>query len=164
MQKARSHPGVPISTSLPSPRPASPGHLLARPCSTMPVASTVRGASKICSRLSWPGSVHAVEMVPRVFRTRVCICATRTESQRDDFCQMRRQKTQAYPQGTSRLSGTADGKISRCDDVERRPDGNTIGLPLLVGVRFQVLFHSPQRGAFHLSLTVLVHYRSSASI
>ena len=26
--------------------------------------------------------------------------------------------------------------------------------------RFQVLFHSPHRGAFHLSLTVLVHYRS----
>jgi hypothetical protein len=29
-----------------------------------------------------------------------------------------------------------------------------------VGNRFQVLFHSPNRGAFHLSLTVLVHYRS----
>jgi hypothetical protein len=27
-------------------------------------------------------------------------------------------------------------------------------------MRFQVLFHSPHRGAFHLSLTVLVHYRS----
>ncbi len=33
-------------------------------------------------------------------------------------------------------------------------------LGLLVGTRFQVLFHSPRRGAFHLSLTVLVHYRS----
>ena len=32
----------------------------------------------------------------------------------------------------------------------------------LVSVRFQVLFHSPARGASHLSLTVLVHYRSSA--
>ena len=31
----------------------------------------------------------------------------------------------------------------------------------LVSVRFQVLFHSPHRGSFHLSLTVLVHYRSS---
>ena len=30
----------------------------------------------------------------------------------------------------------------------------------LVGVRFQELFHSSVRGAFHLSLTVLVHYRS----
>ena len=35
-------------------------------------------------------------------------------------------------------------------------------LPPLVGERFQVLFHSPVRGASHLSLTVLVHYRSSA--
>ena len=34
----------------------------------------------------------------------------------------------------------------------------------LVGVRFQELFHSAARGAFHLSLTVLVHYRSLASI
>ena len=34
----------------------------------------------------------------------------------------------------------------------------------LVGVRFQVLFHPPIRSAFHLSLTVLVHYRSSRSI
>jgi hypothetical protein len=39
-----------------------------------------------------------------------------------------------------------------------------IVLPLLVDTRFQVLFHSPHRGAFHLSLTVLVHYRSSSSI
>jgi hypothetical protein len=39
-----------------------------------------------------------------------------------------------------------------------------IALPLLVDARFQVLFHSPHRGAFHLSLTVLVHYRSSRSI
>jgi hypothetical protein len=31
----------------------------------------------------------------------------------------------------------------------------------VVSTRFQVLFHSPCRGSFHLSLTVLVHYRSS---
>jgi hypothetical protein len=37
-------------------------------------------------------------------------------------------------------------------------------LPLLVGTQFQVLFHSPHRGSFHLSLTVLVHYRSQAHI
>ena len=29
-----------------------------------------------------------------------------------------------------------------------------------VGARFQALFHSPRRGAFHRSLTVLVRYRS----
>ena len=33
-------------------------------------------------------------------------------------------------------------------------------LPLIVGIWFQVLFHSPNRGTFHLSLAVLVHYRS----
>ena len=33
------------------------------------------------------------------------------------------------------------------------------GLRVLVSIWFQVLFHRPQRAAFHLSLTVLVHYR-----
>ena len=32
----------------------------------------------------------------------------------------------------------------------------------LVGAWFQGLFHSSTRGTFHLSLTVLVHYRSLA--
>ncbi len=36
-----------------------------------------------------------------------------------------------------------------------------LALRQLVGARFQVLFHSPRRGSFHLSLTVLVRYRSS---
>ena len=40
----------------------------------------------------------------------------------------------------------------------------TIALSLLVSMRFQILFHSPYRGSFHLSLTVLVHYRSTSSI
>ena len=35
-----------------------------------------------------------------------------------------------------------------------------IALRLFVSLRFQVLFHSPHGGTFHLSLTVLVHYRS----
>ena len=34
------------------------------------------------------------------------------------------------------------------------------GSDCLVSIRFQDLFHSPIRGPFHLSLTVLVHYRS----
>ena len=38
------------------------------------------------------------------------------------------------------------------------------GLRPLVSVWFQVLFHSLIQGSFHLSLTVLVHYRSSSSI
>ena len=33
----------------------------------------------------------------------------------------------------------------------------------LVGMWFQALFHSPHRGAFHLSLTVLDHYRLHGS-
>ena len=52
------------------------------------------------------------------------------------------------------------------------PDHSTKGTPLilacscrsdlwlLVSTRFQALFHPPRRGAFHLSLTVLVRYRS----
>ena len=32
-------------------------------------------------------------------------------------------------------------------------------LSQVVSTLFQVLFHSPYRGSFHLSLTVLVHYR-----
>ena len=38
------------------------------------------------------------------------------------------------------------------------------GLLPFVSVRFQVLFHSSVRSAFHLSFTVLVHYRSLRSI
>ena len=38
------------------------------------------------------------------------------------------------------------------------------GLQPLVGTWFQELFHSSVRGAFHLSFTVLVHYRSLGSI
>src|SRR5205814_6669315 len=34
----------------------------------------------------------------------------------------------------------------------------------LVSMWFQDLFHSPHWGAFHLSLTVLVHYRSHRSL
>ena len=41
-------------------------------------------------------------------------------------------------------------------------DGRSL-LPL-VGMWFQALFHSPHGGAFHLSLTVLVHYRSHGSL
>ena len=36
------------------------------------------------------------------------------------------------------------------------------GLRPAGSARFQDLFHSPRRGAFHRSLTVLVHYRSPA--
>ena len=41
---------------------------------------------------------------------------------------------------------------------------HTFVLRPLVGARFQELFHSSVRSAFHLSFTVLVHYRSLGSI
>ena len=41
---------------------------------------------------------------------------------------------------------------------------HTFVLRPLVGARFQELFHSSIRSAFHLSFTVLVHYRSLGSI
>ena len=37
-----------------------------------------------------------------------------------------------------------------------------LALRLFVSIRFQVLFHSASSRTFHLSLTVLVHYRSSS--
>src|SRR5207247_10169193 len=50
--------------------------------------------------------------------------------------------------------GTQSG-LPSCDGIALLP---------LVGKRFQVLFHSPHRGSFRLSLTVLVHYRSPGNI
>ena len=40
----------------------------------------------------------------------------------------------------------------------------TKGLQQFVGAQVQVLFHPVIHGTFHLSLTVLVHYRSLESI
>ena len=63
--------------------------------------------------------------------------------------------------------------ISRCltlpEKVTRRfimqkARRHTFVLRPLVGARFQELFHSSVRSAFHLSLTVLVRYRSLGSI
>jgi hypothetical protein len=44
--------------------------------------------------------------------------------------------------------------------AHRHPEG----LRSIAGARFQGLFHSLVQGAFHLSLAVLVHYRSHSSI
>ena len=54
--------------------------------------------------------------------------------------------------------GTLSG-IARNISISRALN-SLLALQLFVGFRFQVLFHSPNRGTFHLSLTVLVHYRS----
>ena len=62
--------------------------------------------------------------------------------------------TDSNSQGHS-SRGTPSGRFRRgC------PRDGRCALRLLVSVWFQVLFHSPRRGTFHLSLTVLVHYRS----
>ena len=47
--------------------------------------------------------------------------------------------------------------------ARRHPETSSRLRPL-VSVWFQVLFHSLIQGSFHLSLTVLVHYRSLRSI
>ena len=53
-------------------------------------------------------------------------------------------------------------EVSLTTDIMMGFPGETVRP--LVGDWFQVLFHSPHRGAFHLSLTVLVRYRSLGSI
>src|SRR5258708_19749002 len=71
---------------------------------------------------------------------------------------------------TARLRLTLHVRItSRLIKQEARRQAFTdrspcMALRLLVSIRFQVLFHSPRRGAFRLSLTVLVHYRPPNSI
>jgi hypothetical protein len=54
--------------------------------------------------------------------------------------------------------GTPSGIALRSDS--RQTTNTPLALRLLVSLWFQVLFHSPNRGTFHLSLAVLVHYRS----
>ena len=57
-------------------------------------------------------------------------------------------------------------KLATCiDSLAHSPKGTPSELsPLrpVVSARFQILFHSPRRGSFHLSLTVLFRYRSSS--
>ena len=76
------------------------------------------------------------------------------------------------PLQTRFRSGSACPQLSlatESNSLAHSPKGTPSGLPpsaggialrLLVSARFQVLFHSPHWGTFHLSLTVLVHYRS----
>ena len=56
---------------------------------------------------------------------------------------------------------TSPHRVTRWLILQKARGQRTVALlPLLVSTRFQVLFHSARRGSFHLSLTVLVHYRS----
>ena len=45
--------------------------------------------------------------------------------------------------------------------LKARRQGRLQPLRPVVSTQFQILFHSPRRGSFHLSLTVLMRYRSS---
>src|SRR5690606_7492457 len=55
-------------------------------------------------------------------------------------------------------------KVTRRLIMQKARRHPTKGLRPLVGVWFQDLFHSLVQGSFHLSHTVLVHYRSPRSI
>ena len=55
-------------------------------------------------------------------------------------------------------------KVTRRLIMQKARRHPTKGLRPLVSVWFQDLFHSVIHGSFHLSLTVLVHYRSLRSI
>src|SRR5918997_5270977 len=65
----------------------------------------------------------------------------------------------AYPAAAS--NSPAHSSIGTRSAPRPPPEGRAASrLSLTVGRRFQGLFHSPRRGAFHLSLAVLVRYRS----
>ena len=59
---------------------------------------------------------------------------------------------------------TLPAKATRRFIMQKARRHTTLVLRPLVGRRVQGLFHSPVRGSFHLSLTVLVRYRSLGSI
>ena len=81
--------------------------------------------------------------------------------------------TTAYLNALFRLAFTADAwlnhlslhaTVTRRFIMQKARRHTHSVLRPLVGARVQELFHSPARGAFHLSLTVLVRYRSLGSI
>ena len=59
---------------------------------------------------------------------------------------------------------TSPATVTRRLIMQKARRHPTNGLRPLVSVWFQDLFHSVIHGSFHLSLTVLVHYRSLRSI
>ena len=69
-----------------------------------------------------------------------------------------------FPYGYTWRLNLATHRNSMAHNARGTRSSFTIALSLLVSIWFEVLFHSPYRGSFHLSLTVLVHYRSARSI
>ena len=66
--------------------------------------------------------------------------------------------------GSCRLASPATATRRLIMQKARRHARKKRALRPLVGARFQELFHSHAMGAFHLSLTVLVRYRSLESV
>ena len=69
-----------------------------------------------------------------------------------------------FPYGYTKRLNLATHRNSLNHNAKGTRSGITIALSQFVSLWFQSLFHSPYRGSFHLSLTVLVHYRSVSSI
>ena len=70
----------------------------------------------------------------------------------------------AFASAPDLKSLTLPEKVTRRFIMQKARRHNLTLLRPLVGRRFQGLFHSSVRGAFHLSFTVLVRYRSLGSI
>ena len=70
----------------------------------------------------------------------------------------------AFASAADLKSLTLPVKVTRRFIMQKARCHPTKGLQPLVSERFQVLFHSSIRSTFHLSFTVLVHYRSLGSI
>ena len=69
----------------------------------------------------------------------------------------------AFASATRLSRLTSPEKVTRRFIMQKARRHTSVLRPL-VGTWFQGLFHSSVRSAFHLSLTVLVHYRSLGSI
>jgi|SaaInl4_150m_RNA_FD_contig_123_3632_length_1930_multi_26_in_0_out_1_2 hypothetical protein len=66
----------------------------------------------------------------------------------------------ASPPGVPPLS--SPHTLTRRLILQKARRQGTSPLRPVVSIRFQILFHSPRWGSFHLSLTVLLRYRSSS--
>ena len=75
------------------------------------------------------------------------------------------QKASRHPANSnaSVLFWNAEGQVPLDDPLVPKV-AELAGLRHIVCMGLQVLFHSPSRGSFHLSLAVLVHYRLPRSI
>ena len=101
------------------------------------------------SASSWPWIAHLVSCL--LLATRCCTYRTHLTPFSDSLSL----RLRVYSPLTS------PQKVTRWLILQKaRGQGASAPLPPLVSTRFQVLFHSGYPGSFHLSLTVLVHYRS----